>query len=123
MKALAALSTSLLLLASCKSMPLVVTSTIEADRGSKVRVLGERPRVEIENKGPGVLLVAIDSRSGMAAAQELYPNMMTMCTFLGPVIIRLEVSRGDACEYWVTAHGAVEISSMPADTSTDEAPE
>jgi hypothetical protein len=97
---------ALLLLAACHADRYTIGSTIASDQRGNILVLGDHPRVEVENIGPGRLVIRFEGSDGASIARTLEPGAATMQTLRGPVRIRLDAKDGGACSIELVADGS-----------------
>lgn len=91
--------TVLLLLCSCASDRFSLGATTAPGDASEVQVLGRRPRVSVENEGPGRLHVHFDAPGDAWDDSVTLGVGVTMRTLPGPVRVRLE-PLGDERAIW-----------------------
>ena len=99
------LALGLSLLTACASDRHSVEGSIAADQSAEIQVLGEQPRVEIRNVGPGTLSLSIVGPDDQYEAQAMAVGQATKRTMIGPLRVRLLANAGKACKFELVAHG------------------
>lgn len=114
------LTLSLLLGVGCRSDRYSIGSTLAAEQQAEIEVFGHRPRILVENEGPGSLGVLFRGAGEEFGPSVLHPGAATMQTLFGPVKVRLIAVEGGGCDYQLTAHGCEGLAANLLDESPVE---
>ena len=97
---------ALALLASCHADRYSLGSALDAGQAAEIVVLGSRPRIEVENAGPGMVTVRFEAvKVDDEHEVELHAGSTSMRTLPGPVRVLLLAAAEEGCEYRLIAHG------------------
>ena len=112
----------LLVLAACSSHRFSYSSITMAGRVAELTVDGARPRIEVENQGPGSLRVELfTSDDTLVFDRTLLPNSATTEMAPGPITLRLTTTDETPCEWRVEVWGSsglqvdLNVAAPPAD--------